>query len=100
MTTEVSDDTKKTSSRKRKQVSEEATVERKTNPRRAAKTKAEEAKAAAAATSASTSKTKTTGTKKAKTEVSILLLFFFRHISILKTRKVLEERTTQKRRVL
>ncbi|GES72480.1 hypothetical protein GLOIN_2v1627940 [Rhizophagus clarus] len=68
MTTEVADDTKKTSSRKRKQTSEEQTVERKTNPRRAAKTKAEEAKAAAAATSASTSKTKTTGTKKAKTE--------------------------------
>ncbi|CAG8526066.1 10184_t:CDS:2, partial [Scutellospora calospora] len=64
MTTEVSED-KKTTPRKRKT---EETVERKTNPRRAAKTKAEEAKAAATTSASTSSTTKTKSTKKTKTE--------------------------------
>lgn len=64
MTTEAASEKK--TSRKRKSTEE---VERKTNPGRAAKTKAEEAKAAAStsASAASTSKNKG-ATKKAKTE--------------------------------
>ncbi|RIB23515.1 hypothetical protein C2G38_2032695 [Gigaspora rosea] len=64
MTTEVAED-KKSTSRKRKT---DETVERKTNPRRAAKTKAEEAKAAASSSATTPTGSKSKSTKKAKTE--------------------------------